>query len=103
MSKQQMPLTKSFTLSNTGGREELCARHTSNSWKLHAMRLEQFSLRVDAENGIGGAVARSPLPHHPTCGSASGGSEGHARPSNSRGRPRESKYASGSAMRSEER
>jgi hypothetical protein len=41
--------------------------------------------------GIGGAVTRSPQPHHPTCGSASGGSEGYARPSNSRGRPRESK------------
>src|SRR5271168_1759076 len=26
--------------------------------------------------GIGGAVARSPLPHHRTCGSASGGSDG---------------------------
>src|SRR5271163_143050 len=25
--------------------------------------------------GIGGAVARSPLPHHRTCGSASGGSD----------------------------
>jgi hypothetical protein len=24
--------------------------------------------------GIGGAVARSPLPHHPACGSAPGGS-----------------------------
>jgi hypothetical protein len=28
------------------------------------------------EIGIGGAVARSPLPHHRTCGSASGGSDG---------------------------
>lgn len=41
--------------------------------------------------GIGGAVARSPLPHHPTCGSASGGSEGYASPTDSRRRPRESK------------
>src|SRR6266852_5634942 len=41
--------------------------------------------------GIGGAVARSPLPHHRTCGSASGGSEGYATPSNRRGRPSESK------------
>src|SRR5216684_6538512 len=49
MSKQQTPPTKSFNLSNTSGREELCERHAANSWKLHAMRLEQFSLRVDAE------------------------------------------------------
>jgi hypothetical protein len=41
--------------------------------------------------GIGGAVTRSPLPHHPPCGSASGGSEGYAWPSKSRGRSRESK------------
>jgi len=41
--------------------------------------------------GIGGAVTRSPLPHHLTCGSPPGGSEGYARPSNNRGRPRESK------------
>jgi hypothetical protein len=27
-----------------------------------------------AHIGIGGAVTRSPLPHHRTCGSASGGS-----------------------------
>jgi hypothetical protein len=26
--------------------------------------------------GIGGAVTRAPLPHHRTCGSASGGSAG---------------------------
>jgi hypothetical protein len=41
--------------------------------------------------GIGGAVARSPLPHHPTCGSASGGSEGYAGSSNKEGSPSESK------------
>src|ERR1700722_14843642 len=32
-------------------------------------------------NDIGGAVPPPPLPHHPTCGSASGGSEGYAEPS----------------------
>src|SRR6266481_3876865 len=30
MSKQQMPVTKSFTSSNTGGREELCGPHAAN-------------------------------------------------------------------------
>jgi hypothetical protein len=30
------------------------------------------------EIGIGGAVARSPLPHHRRCGSAYGGSVGYA-------------------------
>jgi hypothetical protein len=57
------------------------------------------TLRIEAlpergkfrEIGIGGAVARSPLPHHPTCGSAAGGSEGYARPSKSCGSPREAK------------
>jgi hypothetical protein len=47
--------------------------------------------------GIGGRVAHPPLPHHRTCGSAYGGSEGYVRPSYSCGRPRESKYAVGSA------
>ena len=41
--------------------------------------------------GIGGVVAHSPLPHHRMCGSAYGGSVGYAGPSNSRGRPSESK------------
>src|SRR5216684_389002 len=33
--------------------------------------------------GIGGTVTRPPLPHHRRCGSAYGGSEGYASPSNS--------------------
>jgi hypothetical protein len=41
--------------------------------------------------GIGGAVARSPLPHHPTCGSASGGSEGYAGLSSNEGSPSDAK------------
>ena len=41
--------------------------------------------------GIGGTVTRPPLPHHRRCGSAYGGSEGYASPSNRRGRPSESK------------
>ena len=50
-----------------------------------------FQKKIQVKIGIGEAVARSPLPHHPTCGSASGGSEGYARPWNSRGSPTESK------------
>jgi hypothetical protein len=41
--------------------------------------------------GIGGAVTRSPLPHHLTCGSASGGSEGYAGRSSKEGSPSEAK------------
>jgi hypothetical protein len=36
--------------------------------------------------GIGGTVAHPPLPHHRTCGSAYGGSEGYVRPSYSCGK-----------------
>src|ERR1700738_309645 len=49
------------------------------------------------ENRHRGAIARSPLPHHRTCGSASGGSEGYVKAQSSRGIPRESKYAVGNA------
>ena len=41
--------------------------------------------------GIGGRVASPPLPHHRTCGSASGGSEELSYPANKRGRPSASK------------
>jgi hypothetical protein len=41
--------------------------------------------------GIGGAVTRSPLPHHRTCGSAYGGSVGLSYPANKRGSASESK------------
>src|SRR5229473_1875822 len=39
-------------------------------------------LGIGNQLGIGGAVTCSPLPHHPTCGSASGGSAGYASPAN---------------------
>src|SRR6266404_5746737 len=61
----------------------LCSRHVLDFSPYRALRRNPI--------GIGGAVARSPLPHHPTCGSASGGSEGYASPANKRGRPSESK------------
>jgi hypothetical protein len=51
---------------------------------------ERKVLRAEAI-GIGGAVARSPLPHHPTCGTASGGSEGYAGLSSKEGRPSDAK------------
>jgi beta-lactamase class A len=42
--------------------------------------------------GIGGRVTSPPLPHHRTCGSASGGSDGLSYgPANNRGSPSESK------------
>ena len=41
--------------------------------------------------GIGGAVTRSPLPHHRTCGSAYGGSDELSYRSNKRGSPSVSK------------
>ena len=48
--------------------------------------------------GIGGGLTTSPLPHHRTCGSASGGSVGLSYwPTNSLGGPSESKYGIGSA------
>src|SRR5712691_7524028 len=53
MSKQQMPLTKSFTLSNTSGLEELCALHAANSSKHIPMRGWESSLRRDAEKTKG--------------------------------------------------
>ena len=44
-----------------------------------AMRALRFKRpTTDEIIGIGGVVAHSPLPHHRTCGSASGGSEGYA-------------------------
>src|SRR2546425_13235994 len=49
MSKQQMPPTKSFTLSNTSGLEELCGCHATNSWKRMRCEARTISLRVDVE------------------------------------------------------
>ena len=54
---------------------------TIESHFLGRIHVEKNSVRLDLlsdewvkEIGIGGAVTCSPLPHHPTCGSASGGS-----------------------------
>ena len=58
--------------------------------KIDAWSLVRPSLRI-RKIGIGGAVARSPLPHHRTCGSAYGGSEELNYPAAKWGRPRESK------------
>jgi len=40
---------------------------------------DALSLNSDSKIGIGGTVARPPLPRHRTCGSASGGSVSWAR------------------------
>ncbi|MGO8717767.1 MAG: hypothetical protein ACLQMO_00950 [Acidobacteriaceae bacterium] len=45
-------------------------------WAEKGVRKEDYVLPAlgRMEIGIGGAVTRSPLPHHPACGSAPGGS-----------------------------
>ena len=50
MSKQQMPVTKYLTSSNTSWLEELCVRHTANNWK-PMRREEKEKARPDLAGG----------------------------------------------------
>ena len=60
----------------------------------HLQAVEQCWAHI----GIGGGLTTSPLPHHRTCGSASGGSDGLSyEPVNNLGSPSASKWAMGSA------
>jgi hypothetical protein len=50
MSKQQMLVTKCFTLSNTSPPEELCGRDAEINWRLRKCEAGELCLAVDAEN-----------------------------------------------------
>src|SRR6266436_6806684 len=60
MSKQQMPVTKSFTSSNTGGREELCGPHAANCQTHEIGGWENFNLsRLRKAKGPSGISGRA--------------------------------------------
>ncbi len=76
---------------------QLAAKAGMNASKISRIENSAQNLTLNTSRsqvhqiGIGGTVTRPPLPHHRRCGSAYGGSESYASPSNRRGRPSESK------------